>query len=71
MIFHLHLKSYLNRCKAQHKRVLHLEAHAEELEQQRNTWIRRAIAMATADDLAQWAREGGGPWDIQLSGRKS
>ena len=42
---------------------------SKELEAQRNTWIRRAIAMATADDLAQWAREGGGPWDINLGGR--
>lgn len=62
MIFPLHLKNYLNRCKAQHKRCLELEA-------QRNTWIRRAVAMAGPDDIAQWAREGGGPWDINLGGR--
>ena len=62
MIFPLHLKNYLNRCKAQHKRCLELEA-------QRNTWIRRAVAMAGPEDIAQWAREGGGPHDINLGGR--
>lgn len=64
MIFPLALKSYFNRRKSQHKRCL-------ELEQQRNIWIRRAVAMAGPDDIAQWARDGAGPWDINFSGRKS
>lgn len=35
-----------------------------QLESQRNLWIRRAVAMAGPDDLAQWAREGAGPEDM-------
>ena len=54
----------LDRYRAEHKR-------AEELEQQRNTWIKRAVAMAGPDDIAQWARDGGGKHDINLSGSRS
>lgn len=35
-----------------------LEAKARALEEDRNRWYLRAVRMATADDLYQWAREG-------------
>ena len=56
------IEDLISRHTAQHKRCLELEA-------QRNTWIRRAVAMAGPDDIAQWAREGGGKHDINLKDR--
>lgn len=58
------IEELVTRYTRQHKRSL-------ELEKQRDTWIMRAVSMATADDLAQWARDGGGLHDIQLSGSSS
>ena len=43
----------------------------QELEDDRNRWYLRAVRMATADDLRQWAREGDRPGDmIFLSGEE-
>lgn len=36
----------------------------QELEADRNRWYLRAVRMATADDLCQWAREGDRPGDM-------